>query len=210
MPRPQGRQAGEPVPRETTGQAGKPAPRSGLALPEVVRAVIGPAALVTAAVLQGVRVTGPVTVALVHPRPPVATSLADVLAALALTTLALYAAGAASGCRPPVSRFLVPVAAAQLPMALVAILVGRTMLGRTVTEAVGRHGEELLKKPGLLIQPVGLQAALAFVLTILAVGILFLGYHRATRTKGWRLYVGFAGGLIAAEVLCRVWSWFAA
>jgi len=174
-----------------------------------IRAAIGPLALAVVGALQGVRVTGPITVALAHPKPAVTLVVADVLAALALGAFALFAASALVGSRPPLSHLAAPVAASQLPMALVALLVGRTTLGHTITQTVGEHGDKLLKKPGMLAQPLILPAIFALLLTALAVALMFFGYRRATQAQGWRLYLSFAGGLILAELLCRVWFRFA-
>jgi hypothetical protein len=174
-----------------------------------IRAIIGPLALGIVSAVQGVRVTGPVTVALAHPKPAVTLVIADVLAALALGAIALFTASALVACRPPLIHLAAPVAASQLPMALVALLVGRTTLGHAITQTVGEHGDKLLKRPGMLVQPLILPMGCALLLTTLAVALMFLGYRRATRAQGWRLYLSFAGGLLLAELLCRVWLRFA-
>ncbi len=187
----------------------KPEVGNRLSRRDLFRAIIGPLALVTVGALHGVRVTGPVTVALAHPAPPVTLIVADVLAVLALGAIALFAAGALVACRPPLSHLVAAVAASQLPTALVALLVGRTALGRTIVRTVEEQGEDLLQKPSLLAQPLVLPAIFALLLTGLAVGIMFMGYRRATQARGWRLYVSFAGGLVVAELICRVWFHFA-
>lgn len=173
-----------------------------------IRALLGPAALVVVGASQAVRVTGPLTVALTHPQPPVTLAVADVLAVLALSALALSAASSLCASRPPMIRLALAVAASQLPMALVALLVGRTTLGRTIVTALHEHGERLMTQPTLLLQSLGVSAACVLVLTAFAVGILLLGYERATQARGWRMYASFAVGLIAAELVCRLWSRF--
>jgi len=174
-----------------------------------IRAILGPTGLVIVGAAQAVRVTGPLTVALTNPQPPVTLVVADVLAVLALSTLALSAASSLCASRPPMIRLALTVAASQLPMALVALLVGRATLGRSVVSAIDEHGQKLMTQPGLLLQSLGVSAACVLVLTALAVGILLLGYERATRARGWRMYASFAVGLIAAELVCRLWFRFA-
>ncbi len=171
----------------------------------VVRTVIGPPALFLVAATQGVRVTGPITVSLAHPTPPLFLVLSDVLSVFVLATLALWAASVLAGRRSPVAGFVVPVAASQLPMAAAALIVGRSILGRIVTRALSGGGEELLADPGVALKPVVPVAIGVAVLTALAVGVLYFGYRRVTRLTGFRLTLSFAGGLIGGELLCRAW-----
>jgi hypothetical protein len=171
---------------------------------------VGPPALALIAATQGVRVTGVATVALAHPAPHWRFAVSDVLSALALGTIAFWAAAALAGRRPPIAHFLLSVAAAQLPLAATALVVGRRVLGGAVVKAVsGRSGDDLLAHP-LAALPGLLPTAIATVLlTILVIGVLYTAYRRVTRLEGWRLNLSFVGGLLGAEVICRLWAWWA-
>ena len=178
--------------------------RSGQVL-GIVRAAVGPPALLAIAALQGVRVTGPITVSLAHPRPAFALILSDVLSVFVLATLAFWAASVVAGRKSPVAGFTVPVAASQLPMAAVALIVGRSVLGRIVTRALAGGGEELLADPGVALGPAIPVAIGVVVLTALAAGVLYFGYRRVTHLTGFRLMLSFLGGLVGGELLCRFW-----
>jgi len=176
----------------------------------IARVAIGPPVLLVIAATQGVRITGVATVALAHPMPGWHLAVADVLVALALGTLAFWAAAALAGKRCTLAHLALPVAMAQLPLAGVALVVGRRVLAATVAHAVSGHGEdELLKNPAAVLSSLIPTAIVALLLTILVVGVLFTAYRRVTGLTGWRLPVSFAGGLLAAEVICRVWAWWA-
>ncbi|MGQ9730885.1 MAG: hypothetical protein ACUVX8_06365 [Candidatus Zipacnadales bacterium] len=174
------------------------------------RVCIGPPVLVLFAITQGVRVTGITTVALTHPAPPWTQAVADVLAALALGAMALWCAAALAGSYRPLSLFLVVVASAQLPLAALALVMGRRILGRTVVDAAAGHEEaELLRNPTILLSAITPPAVAALLLTVLVVGVLFVAYRRLTKLSGWRLPVSFLGGVLGAEILCRLWGWWA-
>jgi len=176
----------------------------------LVRLALGPPVLLVVAATQGVRVTGVATVALAHPAPGWRPAAADVLAALALGTVCFWAAAALAGRRGLVSHFLIPVASAQLPLAALAILVGRGVLGAAVRRAVtGRDGDELLARPLALLAGLGPTLIAVLLVTVLVVGVLYAAYRRVTCLEGWRLPVSFGGGLIAAEIVCRLWAWWA-
>lgn len=171
----------------------------------IVRAAIGPPALFLVAVTQGVRVTGPITASLAHPKPPLSLVLSDVLSVFVLATLAFWAASVLAGKRSAVAGFVVPVAASQLPMAAVALVVGRSVLGGIVTRALSGGGEELLADPAAALKPAAPVAIGVVLLTALAVGVLYFGYCRVTRLTGFRLTLSFIGGLVGGELLCRAW-----
>jgi hypothetical protein len=171
---------------------------------------IGPPALFLIAATQGVRVTGVATVALAHPPPHWRFAVADILAALALGTIAFWAASALAGRRPPLAHFLLPVAAAQLPLAATALVVGRRLLGGAVLKAVsGRSDDDLLAHPLAALHGLLPTAIATVLLTILVVGVLHTAYRRITGLESWRLNLSFAGGLLGAEVICRLWAWWA-
>ncbi|MBM3476451.1 MAG: hypothetical protein FJX75_24530 [Armatimonadetes bacterium] len=177
----------------------------------IARAAIGPPILLVIAATQGVRVTGVATVALAHPPPGWRLAVADVLVALALGTIAFWAAAALVGKRGVLAHFMLPVATAQLPLAGVALAVGRRILAATVAHAVSGQGEdELLKNPAAALSGLLPTVVVTLLLTILVVGVLYTAYRRVTGLTGWRLPVSFAGGLLAAEVVCRLWAWWAA
>jgi len=171
----------------------------------ILRVVIGPPALLIAAALQGVRVTGPITLSLAHPAPPWSLILSDVLSVVVLATVAFWGASVVAGRRSPVAGFILPVAASQLPMAAAAVLVGRDIQGWAMNRALGAGGAEVLAAPGPALAPFVPAAIGVVVLTAVAAGILYVGYCRATRATGFRVALSFAGGLVAAEVLCRAW-----
>jgi hypothetical protein len=171
----------------------------------VVRVVVGPPALVLMAAIGGVHVTGPATLSLAHPAPALALVVSDVLTVFVLATLALWGASVVAGCRPPLVGFVLPVAASQLPMAAVALLVGRNVLGQIVGRTLASHGEALMAEPHEALAPLMPLAIGVLVLTALAVGVLYVGYRRATNMTGYRLAASFVGGLVCAEVLCRAW-----
>ena len=177
----------------------------------LARVAIGPPVLLVIAATQGVRVTGVATVALAHPAPGWRLALADVLAALALGTIAFWAAAALAGKRGTLAHFLMPVATAQLPLAGVALVVGRRILAAMVARAAtGRGEDELLANPLAAFSSLIPTVIVTLLLTILVVGVLYTAYRRVTGLTGWRLPVSFAGGLLSAEVICRLWAWWAA
>jgi hypothetical protein len=175
----------------------------------MVRLGLGPPLLALMAATQAVRVTGPATVALAHPPPPWQLAIADVLAVSALGALAFWVAAALAGKRGQLSHYVIPVAGAQLPLAGVALLVGRQVLATAVAgAAAGTDGEEFLKHPLAMLSPLVPTAVAVLLLTVLVLGALFVGYRRVSQLEGWRLPVSFAGGLLGAEVVCRLWSWW--
>jgi len=176
----------------------------------LIRLALGPPLLFVVAALQGVRVTGVATVALAHPSPGWRPAAADVLAALALGTLCFWAAAVLAGRRGTLSHYLIPVASAQLPLAAVAILVGRGVLASALGRAVGgRDEDELLAQPLAVLSALAPTLIAVLVVTVLVVGALYVAYRRVTGLTGWRLPVSFGGGLIAAEIVCRLWAWWA-
>jgi hypothetical protein len=177
----------------------------------IARAAIGPPVLFVVAATQGVRITGVATVALAHPMPGWRLAAADVLVALALGTIALWAAAALVGKRGTLSHFMLPVAMAQLPLAGLALVVGRRVLAASVAHMVGGRGEDaLLKHPAAALSGLIPTAIVTLLVTVLVVGVLYTAYRRVTGLTGWRLPVSFAGGLLAAEIICRLWAWWAA
>jgi protein-S-isoprenylcysteine O-methyltransferase Ste14 len=176
----------------------------------LVRLALGPPVLVVVAATQGVRVTGVATVALAHPAPDWRLAVADVLVALALGTLCFWAAAALAGRREPAAPFLIPVASAQLPLAAVAILVGKRVLAAAVARAVARRsGDELLARPLTLLGSLGPNLIAVLLATVLVIGVLYAAYRRVSRLEGWRLPVSFGAGLLSAEIVCRLWAWWA-
>jgi hypothetical protein len=174
----------------------------------MARLVLGPPVLLIVAALQGVRVTGVATVALAHPAPGWQMAAADVLAALALGTLCFWAAAALAGRRGTLSHYLVPVAAAQLPLAALAILVGPRVLAAGLGRAVtGRDEDDLLSQPLSVVADLVPTLIAVVLVTVLVIGVLYAAYRRVTQLQGWRLPVSFGGGLLAAEIVCRLWAW---
>ncbi len=176
----------------------------------LVRLALGPPVLLIVAATQGVRVTGVATVALAHPAPGWRLAAADVLVALALGTVCFWAAAALAGRRGPAAPFLIPVASAQLPLAAVAVLAGQRVLAAAVGRAVsGRDEDELLARPLALLADLGPTLIAILLATVLVIGVLYAAYRRVTRLEGWRLPVSFGGALLSAEIVCRLWAWWA-
>lgn len=176
----------------------------------IFRLALGPALLMVIAATQSVRVTGVVTVSLAHPPPHWRLAIADVLAALVLGAFAFWVASALAGRRVLLSQFFFVVASAQLPLAAVALLVGQHLLAGSIVGAVGNRDEdELVRAPLSVLSHLTPNLIGVLLVTILLVGVLYLAYRRATRLDGLRLLASFMGGVIIAELLCRLWSCWA-
>jgi hypothetical protein len=176
----------------------------------LARLAVGPPALLLVAATQGVRVTGVATVSLAHPHPGWQLAVADVLAALALGAVCFWAAAALAGRRAQLAHFLIPVASAQLPLAAAALLVGQRILAGALARAIaGRDEDKLIADPLAVLSHLVPSAIGVLLVTILVVGALYVAYRRVTRLEGWRLPVSFAGGLLSAEIVCRLWAWWA-
>jgi hypothetical protein len=74
----------------------------------------------------------------------------------------------------------------------------------------GRGEDELLRNPAAALSGLIPTAIVTLLVTVLVVGVLYTAYRRVTGLTGWRLPVSFAGGLLAAEIICRLWAWWAA
>lgn len=176
----------------------------------ILRLALGPPILIVIAETQGVRVTGVATVSLAHPDPHWRLAIADVLVALALGAFAFWTASSLARWRAPLSHFCLVVACGQLPLAAVALLVGRNVLGRLLVDAVGKQGEKTLLRAPLSVLSHLIPSAIAVLLvSVLVIGVLYSAYRRTTRLEGSRLALSFVGGLAGAELLCRLWAWWA-
>ena len=172
----------------------------------VARVAVGPPALMAIGALEGLRPRGPLTVSLTHPAPPWTLVVADVLVVLVIVTIALWAAaGLAGRKRPLLLHYTIPAAASQLPLAGVALVLGRRILAGPVTKVVAEQGEELLKDPTPVLSALTHPIVGTVLLTGLAAVWLYQGYRRVSGLEGWRLVVSLLGAILAAEVACRVW-----
>jgi hypothetical protein len=177
----------------------------------VARVLIGPPALVLVGAIEGVRPSGPLTVALEHPAPAVPLVISRVLVVSVFTTLALWAAAGLLGTRRPVLlHFAVVALGCQLPMAGVALLVGRRILAESIARAIDGKGEALIEHPWAILSGLGQTAIGVVLLTAVAAAWLYAGHKRASGLEGPRLALSLAAGIVAAELACRVWShWMA-
>lgn len=123
---------------------------------------------------------------------PIAIALADQLAAVPMTALVMWAAGRLAGARG--ARFvdvLGVIGASRLPIALLAFPIA----------LVSPHVSHDPTKPNAAVLVLALFALAGVVAQIV---LLVAGFRTTTALRGGRLAATFVAGLVAAEVLTKI------
>jgi len=156
----------------------------------IALAVVVASAALTWATNGKVRFNGALDLHLLPARPGLRTALLDQAAGWLLTALAFWVVARALRARPRVIDLLMTVGAARLPLLLAGALLG----------LMSGYVEKLPASSSWMVVPalVGLPLVGFFLV------LLFTGWRYATGLRAPRVGIGFALGILVAEVMSQI------